>query len=431
MYNLPRWLVFDGAVLLMCSVAAVPPVAASSGRIATSGSQSTPVGDVFRTDRQGDRVRGCLIGVDRLASAIVVSGVEGVDLILVVDHHTVFSPSDLRDRWQGLHPGIVLSITYSLAGARWVADEIMANSPDLRCSPPPSREGSTSADGLERFHAKRTRRLTGTTGPTGTVHGIVMAVEPICQSLLVRPASGGQEDDVLVAIDNETSVHHGSERASLQQLDRGSKVLVKYIAAGPLNIAQEVSIEEGLQAPGTAHGAAPPSTKVPPNVQLLKPGDFVRQGLATATQFFQQNLVLTAADAAAIKARTRWTPSKEDYAVHLGRDAQGGLVGLAVFVRVPSDLGPVGVAVAFDPTGKVLQAAVTDVSSDLLALADLLRLLNAFLPYTGLPLDARPDPASLAPGTTAAMSRYYAQVIAQGVERAQAVARVSLAAAAR
>jgi hypothetical protein len=182
---------------------------------------------------------------------------------------------------------------------------------------------------------------------------------------------------------------------------------------------------------GLGMAAVPALAHVTPNVELLKRGEFVKQSLPAASRFFEQELALDRADRAAIKARLRWTPSAEDVKVYLGRDDQGRLVGSAIFVWVPSEHGPVGVAVAFDPSGKVLQAAVTDVGSEPLAWVRPLLQGGGMAAFAGLPLDAAPDPGKVAPEVTGAMSRYYAEVVAGGVARAQAVERISLAAAAK
>ncbi|HVR09291.1 MAG TPA: hypothetical protein VMW75_14670 [Thermoanaerobaculia bacterium] len=187
-----------------------------------------------------------------------------------------------------------------------------------------------------------------------------------------------------------------------------------------------------LAAAAAGAGAGNPAyAHVTPNVQLVKRGEFVRQGLPAASQFFEQKLAFGAADAAAIKSRTGWTPSEEDVKVYIGRDDQKRLVGSAVFLWVPSEHGPVGVAVAFDAAGKILKAAVTDVGSEPLAWVRPLLESDGLAAFTGLAPGAGPDPAKVAPAVAGKMCRYYAEVIAQGVERAQAVERVSLAAAAK
>jgi hypothetical protein len=182
-------------------------------------------------------------------------------------------------------------------------------------------------------------------------------------------------------------------------------------------------------AAAAALAVTPVAAHVTPNVELVKRGEFVKQSLPAAAQFFEQKLAFGPADAAAIKSRTGWTPSEEDVKVYLGRDAGKRLVGSAIFVWVPSEHGPVGVAVAFDPTGTILQAAVTDVGSEPLAWVRPLVQAGGLVAFTGLPLDARPDPGKVAPAVTGNMSRYYAEVLAEGVARSQAVERVSLGAA--
>jgi hypothetical protein len=188
----------------------------------------------------------------------------------------------------------------------------------------------------------------------------------------------------------------------------------------------------GFALLGALLGAAarPAGAHITPNVELLKKGEFVKQSLPAATRFSEERLAFGKVDLAAIKSRTGWTPSEEDARVYLGRDAPGRLVGAAVFVWMPSEHGPVGVAVAFDPEGKVLRAAVTDAGSEPLTWVRPL-LGDGMAALAGLPLDAAPDPAKLAPAVTGRMSRYYAEVIAQAVVRAQAVARVALASAAK
>jgi hypothetical protein len=180
-----------------------------------------------------------------------------------------------------------------------------------------------------------------------------------------------------------------------------------------------------------ALAALPARAHVTPNVSLVKRGEFVKQTLPAASQFLEQQLTLPAADLAAIKQRTHWTPSEEDAKIYLGRDAGGRLVGIAVFVWMPSEHGPLGLATAFDPAGRILQTAVTDVGSEPLAWVKPLLQAGGLAGFTGLALDADPAPQAIAPGVTGAMSRYYAEVIASAVARTQAMARVSLAAAAK
>ncbi len=184
-----------------------------------------------------------------------------------------------------------------------------------------------------------------------------------------------------------------------------------------------------LAALGVLAAASTARAHVTPNVQLVKRGDFVRQALPAATQFLEQRLVLRAADLAAIRSRTHWTPTEEEVKIYLGRDAQGQLQGVVVFVWMPSEHGPVGIAAAIGPGARLLQAAVTDVGSEPLSWVRPLLQAGAMAALNGQPIDADPDEAKLAPGVTARMSRYYAEVVAHGVGRAEAVGQVALAAA--
>ena len=173
--------------------------------------------------------------------------------------------------------------------------------------------------------------------------------------------------------------------------------------------------------------ALPVFAHVTPNVELMKKGEFIRQSLPAATKFSEQRLSLSAADLGAVKKATGWTPSEEEAKLYVGRDDQGGLLGRVVMLWIPSQHGPVGVAAAFDPAGKILRVAVTDLGSEPLAWVRPLLDRNGLAAFAGLPADATPDPARIAPEVTGAMSRYFAKVIADGVARAQALERLALA----
>ncbi len=173
----------------------------------------------------------------------------------------------------------------------------------------------------------------------------------------------------------------------------------------------------------------PAAAHVTPNVEIVKKGDFVQQSLTGAARFLEQRLTLGDADVAAIRRATGWTPSEEEAKIYLGRDAEGRRVGTAVMLWMPSEHGPVGVAVAFGPEGRILRAAVTDAGSEPLAWIRPLLEADGMAVWNGLPLAAAPEAAKLAPAVHGRMSRYYAEVIAQAVARAQALERVSMAAA--
>jgi len=167
---------------------------------------------------------------------------------------------------------------------------------------------------------------------------------------------------------------------------------------------------------------------VTPNVELVERGVFIRKALPGASQFFEKNLDLGDVDRAAIRQATGWSPSMDDAKVYVGRDEAGALTGTAVFVWTPSQHGPVSVGVAFDPVGAILRATVTEVGSEPLSWIKPLLDGGGMAAFEGLALDQGPDPSRVAPEVQAKMSRYYAEIIAQGVQRAQAIEQVAVTA---
>lgn len=172
--------------------------------------------------------------------------------------------------------------------------------------------------------------------------------------------------------------------------------------------------------------ALPVSAHVTPTVELIKKAEFIRQSLPAATKFSEQRLKLSASDLDAVRKATGWTPSEEEARAYVGRDDQGGLLGRVVMLWIPSQHGPVGVGVAFDPAGKILRVAVTDIGSEPLGWVRPLLDKGGLAAFAGLPPNATLDPARIAPEVTGAMSRYFAKVIADGVARAQALERLAM-----
>lgn len=186
-------------------------------------------------------------------------------------------------------------------------------------------------------------------------------------------------------------------------------------------------MRKGLSFLAAVFAAAALSAHVTPNVQLVRRGDFIKTHLPTATKFAEKTLMIGGPDMAAIKSATGWTPTEEDARVYVGRDASGGLVGTAAFVWMPSEHGPVGIGVAFDPQGTIIAADVTDIGTEPLAWVRPLLDAGGMKAFAGSALDHATPGTALAPGVGGTMNRYYADVIARGVARAQALERVSRA----
>jgi hypothetical protein len=170
---------------------------------------------------------------------------------------------------------------------------------------------------------------------------------------------------------------------------------------------------------------------VTPNVQLVNRGEFTKSSLAGAVTFTEMHLQIGVSDMADIRKAMQWTPSEEDVKVYAGHDAQGQVVGTAVFVWMPSEHGPVGIGVAFDHSGKILRTDVTDVGTEPLVWVRPLLKSGGMSPFLGLLPDQTPDPEKIAPDVSGRMNRYYAEVIAQGVQRAQALERIAIEAIGR
>ncbi len=166
------------------------------------------------------------------------------------------------------------------------------------------------------------------------------------------------------------------------------------------------------------------SAHITPNVELVRRGEFLKQGLPEAVRFFEKQMMISRGDGAAIQKVTGWVPSEEDTKIYVGRDAQNQLVGTVVFLWMPSQHGPVGIGVVFRPGGALRRVAVTDVGSEPLAWVRPLIDGGGLAALEGLAAGAAPDPSRIVPPAAGSMGRYYAKVIADGVARAQAVERV-------
>jgi hypothetical protein len=95
-----------------------------------------------------------------------------------------------------------------------------------------------------------------------------------------------------------------------------------------------------------------------------KKGEFLRESLPGAVRFFEKRMAWSGEDGAAVERATGWRPSDESCKVYVGRDAEKRLIGSAVFLWMPSQHGPVGIGVAFDPEGTIRRATVTDVAAE-------------------------------------------------------------------
>lgn len=160
------------------------------------------------------------------------------------------------------------------------------------------------------------------------------------------------------------------------------------------------------------------SAHVTPTVQLVHRGDFIRSALPTATQFFERKLDNSVIAALTSDTEAGWHPSPREIKVYVGRDKRHRRVGTVIFLRVPSEHGPVGLGVAYDAGGDILQAVVTEVGSEPLAWCRPLIDAHALSELKGNSASQAVDATTLAPQVHGRMSRYYARILAEGVEHA-------------
>jgi hypothetical protein len=170
--------------------------------------------------------------------------------------------------------------------------------------------------------------------------------------------------------------------------------------------------------------ATPTFAHITPNVELVKKSAFIHQSLPGATQMFAKDLTSEVLER--VHEATGWSPGKDEAKVYVGRDEGGALVGSVVFLWTASEHGPVGIGVAFDASGTIRAATVTDMASEPLTWVRPLLQDGRITAFDGLAPDAKPNPAEIAPDVYAKMTRYYAKVIAEGVARARAVEKATL-----
>ena len=113
-----------------------------------------------------------------------------------------------------------------------------------------------------------------------------------------------------------------------------------------------------------ALAAAPALAHITPPVLLLSDRDAVGTLLAGAKRYFMREVRLTPAERQAIHRDTGWEPDEDFYRFYIGRDDQQHDVGAVTFLSEYTMHGPVRIAVALSPDGKVKGVAVTELSEE-------------------------------------------------------------------
>ena len=103
---------------------------------------------------------------------------------------------------------------------------------------------------------------------------------------------------------------------------------------------------------------------ITPPVVLVSDRDVLAGSLAGAQRLFVREVRLTPAERQAIQKQTGWSPDEDFYRFYIGRDAQGRPVAATIFLTEYTVHGPVRVAVALGPDGKLRGATVVELTEE-------------------------------------------------------------------
>ena len=103
---------------------------------------------------------------------------------------------------------------------------------------------------------------------------------------------------------------------------------------------------------------------VTPPVVLSSDREAVAGLLSGSRRFFVREVRLSSTEREAIQKQSGWTPNEEFYRFYLGRDDQGALVAVTIFMTEYTIHGPVRVAVGLGPDGKVKGAQVVELTEE-------------------------------------------------------------------
>lgn len=158
---------------------------------------------------------------------------------------------------------------------------------------------------------------------------------------------------------------------------------------------------------------------ITPPVVLMSDRDALVGLLAGAQKFYVREVRLRDDEREAIRRQTGWTPDEDFYRFYLGRDAQGRLVAAVAFITEYTVHGPVRVAVALGPDGRVKGASVVELTEETYPWVKPLLDEDFARDYVGQDARGRyslSDRLTRAAGQ--AMPRFYGQVIASLLQRA-------------
>ena len=161
--------------------------------------------------------------------------------------------------------------------------------------------------------------------------------------------------------------------------------------------------------------AAPAPAHITPPVVLASDRDAVAGLLSGARRFFVREVRLTPAERQVIRQQTGWSADEDFYRFYVGRDEQGRVVAATVFLTEFTIHGPVRVAVALGPDGKVKGATVVELTEETYPWVKPLLDREFTREYVGR--DAR-GTFTVSVGGGDSMAQFYGQIIASLIQRA-------------
>ncbi|MGH7766642.1 MAG: hypothetical protein ACREQP_04250 [Candidatus Binatia bacterium] len=156
---------------------------------------------------------------------------------------------------------------------------------------------------------------------------------------------------------------------------------------------------------------------VTPPVVLMSDRDAVIALTAGARRFFVRESRLAENELATLQKQWGWRPDEAFHRFYLGRDDQGRLVSAVAFLTEYTIHGPIRVAVAIGPDGKVKGAQVVELTEETYPWLKPLIDQNFTQEYVGREIKGGFSPAEKYQRTLGSMPLFYAQVVATLIQR--------------
>lgn len=162
---------------------------------------------------------------------------------------------------------------------------------------------------------------------------------------------------------------------------------------------------------------------ITPPVVLVSDRDAVIGLLAGARRFFVREIRLSPGERQAIRQQTGWTPEEDFYRFYIGRDDQGRPVAATIFLTEYTIHGPVRVAAALGPDGKVKGATVVELTEETYPWVKPLLDRDFVRSYVGRDAHAK-FPVDVGGQS---MGQFYGEIIASLIQRAAVLYEVGVA----